>query len=49
MNLKNVYSGRNSIHQWRRDLGVEQVGDDKVQDMACGGWTGAEKGHKTKK
>lgn len=21
MSLKNVYSGRNSIHQWRRDLG----------------------------
>lgn len=32
MSSKNVYSGRNCIHQWRRDLGVEQVGDDKVQD-----------------
>ena len=33
MSSKNVYRGRNCIHQWRRDLGVEQGDDNKVQDM----------------
>lgn len=44
MSLKNVYSGRNSIHQWRRDLGWNRWGDDKFKTWFAVAGLGQRKG-----